>query len=374
MIQLPPIMTTVVRPFLLHLAIVAAAVWLAGKLPAHVPAGFVNPAYSPASPLLDPFIRWDAHWYTYVAAHGYSERSVVFFPVLVLLIRLLAGLGLDHAAAGVLLGNLFALTSFIAMAAAFRKDFPARQAERALLAYAVMPTSFFLNSVYTEPIFLTFALSSIYLVRCRHWWLAGFFAALAALTRNLGVFLFFFAAWEYWLEHRRQKGLSWAILSLALAPAAFIGFMIYNELLLGNPVAFMTSQQSWGREFGWPWDNFLRNLRLMPFIMPNTQAGIALDTFLVLLGLAGLVTATFSRRYPIPPSYLAVAWLWFLIPLFSTSSFLPLYSMSRFLLVVFPIYLVIAQMPADLYYGFIIVNALLLFVCTILFVNWYWVG
>lgn len=366
------LLRSICRPVLLHAAIVASAVLLAAKLPAHIPAGFINPSYP--DPLVAPFIKWDAHWYTFVAAHGYSEKSVVFFPALVFLIRLVAGLGFDHAVAGLLVCNLFAVLSFAAMAAAFRQDFPAPQADRALLAYAVMPTSVFLNSVYTEPLFITFALLSVYFARRHRWWPAGVFAALAALTRNLGVFLFFFLACEYWREYRRERRLTWSLLSLGLAPGSFLAFMAYNAYLVGDPLAFMSSQQAWGRVFGWPWENFLRNLRLMPAILPNTQAGVALDTFLVLLGLAGLAAATFTRDYKIPVSYLVIGWLWFLIPLFSTSSFLPLYSMSRFVLVVFPLYLVIAHMPAALFRGFILVNALLLFFCTILFVNWYWIG
>lgn len=362
------------RPFFLHTVIVLSSAWLAVYLPAHVPAGFVNPNLGPASPLTAAFTKWDAHWYTFIAAQGYDARSVVFFPALVLLIRGVAALGLDYAAAGLVVCNFFAFLSFVVMYAVFSRDFPAWLVERALFVYAVMPTSVFLNSIYTEPLFITFALACVFFARQGGWWPAGVCAALSALTRNLGACLIFALAWEYWHSQRLGGLRRRSALALTLAPFAVLGFMAYNALFFGDPVAFVHSQQAWGREFGWPGDNFARNIEHMTALLPNTQAGIALDTFLALTGFFGLCAATFSRQYAVPVSYLLVGWLWFLIPLFSTSSFLPLYSMSRFLLVVFPLYLVFARMPTAVYACFLVVNALLLSLCTILFVNWYWIG
>lgn len=362
------------RPFFLHSALVLASAWAAAYLPAHIPAGFVNPYLAAAPPLPASFIRWDAHWYTYIAAQGYDDKSVVFFPALIFLIRSVAAPGIDYAAAGLVVCNSFAFFSFVAMYAAFRRDFPPLLVNRALYAYAVMPTSVFLNSIYTEPLFITFALASLFFARREQWWPAGVCAALATLTRNLGVCLFFGLAYEYWFSSRHRTATFRSILALALAPCVLAGFMAYNLLSFGDPLMFVHSQQAWGRSFGWPVDNFVRNLGHMAVLLPNTQAGIALDSFLVLSGFVGLSAATISRRYAIPASYLLVGWLWFLIPLFSTSSFLPLYSMSRFMLVVFPLYLVFAHMPRVLFGCFFVVNTLLLSLCTILFVNWYWIG
>ncbi len=360
------------RPFCLHCAIVLLSTWAAASLPAHSPAGFINDALATPQPALT-FIKWDAHWYTYIAAQGYDEKSVVFFPVLVLLIRAVAAFGLDYGLAGLIVCNLFALLSFVAMHVALSLDFPPRTVSRALYAYAVMPTAVFLNSIYTEPLFIAFSLTCVYFARQGRWWPAGVCAALATLTRNLGVCLVFLLAYEYYARCQLRGRQVRQLLALGLAPSMLVAFMVYNALSFGDPVAFVHSQYAWGRTFGWPGDNFLRNLDHMASLIPNTQAGVALDTFLVLTGLSGLCAATFSRG-SMPVSYLIIGWLWFLIPLFSTSSFLPLYSISRFLLVVFPLYIVFARMPKAMFSCFVFVNALLLSLCTILFVNWYWVG
>jgi hypothetical protein len=360
------------RPFCLHCGIVLLSAWFADSLPAHCPAGFVNHTLTTPLPAV-AFIKWDAHWYTYIAAYGYDGKSVVFFPVLVVLIRAVAALGLDYGTAGLLVCNFFALLSFAAMQAAFSLDFPRQTVCRALYAYSVMPTAVFLNSIYTEPLFLTFALTCIYFARRGNWWMAGVCAALATLTRNLGVCLVVFLAYEYHVRRQSHSSQDRTLLALCFAPAALAGFMAYSAIAFGDSLAFVHSQQAWGRTFGWPGDNFLRNLGHMTALVPNTQAGITLDTFLVLTGFISLSAATISRG-AMPISYLIVGWLWFLIPMFSTSSFLPLYSMSRFLLVVFPLYIVFAWIPRAMFACLMLVNALLFSLCTILFINWYWVG
>ena len=67
--------TGIWRPILLHSAIVLISVWLATSLPAHIPAGFINPYLVDLPPIAAPLIRWDAHWYTYIAAQGYDEKA-----------------------------------------------------------------------------------------------------------------------------------------------------------------------------------------------------------------------------------------------------------------------------------------------------------
>jgi hypothetical protein len=56
---------------LLHIVIVYGAAMIVGDRYLLLPGGFVNPLLSPEPPLVEKFIKWDAHWYTYVAQQGY---------------------------------------------------------------------------------------------------------------------------------------------------------------------------------------------------------------------------------------------------------------------------------------------------------------
>lgn len=363
---------SVAPAFLLHTAVVLAAAALSGLIVPNTIMGFVNPTLTGASPFAEKFMRWDAHWYTYVAENGYSAKSIVFFPAIILLIRGLALTGLSYQAAGLIVCNLFALLSFSVMYRVFRLDLTAGDARRALMAYALMPASLFINSVYTEPLFITFALACVYFTRKGDWWKAGLFAALATLTRNLGICLVFFMLYEYWTRYSsRLKG---SFAALALAPAALLLFMGYNWWLLGDPLAFANAQQDWGRRFGLPWISLYDNLRLISALPFMTVTGPALDLAAFVAGGSGLTLLTFSRRFRPRASYLLIGWLWFLIPLFSTSPFFPLYSLSRFILIIFPLYMLAAGLPRLPRLALFAAGACGLALHTILFINWYFVG
>lgn len=365
---------TVWFAFFIHTLLFFIGYLLADKLPQHPPAGFVDQSLYPMPPSVEKLIRWDAHWYTYVAGHGYDAKSIVFFPMLILLIKLLSYLGIHIALAGLLVCNVFTFFSFWIMDLTFRLDFSAKEVQYSLFAYALMPTSLFLNSIYTEPVFITFSLLCIYFARRKKWWYSGIAGAFAALTRNLGIFLFLFLLYEFFKKSPQLRKSSYNILPLFFLPLALTLFMLYNQYLLGDPLAFINSQQGWGRHFDLPWSNLWANIPLTFSANPNSQPGIALDTLTVISSAIGLFSLTFLPQFKIPTSYLLIGWLWFLIPFISTAPGLPLYSMSRFILPIFPLYLFFGQLPPKLYYCFLFISASLLLLCTSFFINWYWIG
>jgi Gpi18-like mannosyltransferase len=364
---------TVWFSYLIHILIVGAGMLLADYLPKHDPAGFINPFLSLESPITEKLIKWDAHWYTYVAETGYTTQTIVFFPVIIALIRLVAATGVDYAWAGLIVCNLFVFLSFNRFYALFRLDYSEEQTRNALLAYAVMPTSFFMNSVYTEPIFLTLAAQCIYLARKHQWWSSGLFAALATLTRNIGIALFFIMLYEGLRIHSNGGRARLPMLAVFFAPLALVGFICFNYWLTGDAVAFVHSQQLWGRQFSLPWISIWLNFFAIYYAEPFVEPGVVLDSILVILTLIALFLLA-TKRYQIPTSYLIIGWLWFLIPLVSSSPLYPLYSMARFVLIVFPLYLFLAQLPKLYFRCYLLFSTVLMVVCTALFINWYWLG
>ena len=357
-----------------HTLLVLAPLLLTDLVPGREAAGFLNPGAGSAPLFIDKFIKWDAHWYTYIAEHGYSVQNIVFFPVTILLIKAAAGSGVGYVPAGFVVCNLFTLISYYVMAKTFLLDFSAKETQQALLAYATLPTSFFLNSIYTEPVFIVWSLACLYCLRTNKWWLAGFFAALAALTRNLGVLLAVVLAYEFFKLYVSERKWQPSMLAAGLPVLAFGAFCVYNNTLFGDPLAFVHSQQAWGRRFGFPWDNFWNNLGLIQAGVPLTEAGIYLDAVLTALTGIALAAATFVPGYRLPGRYVLLGWLWFLLPLFSTSPIYPLYSMARFVLVILPLYLFLARLPALCFYVLLWLQAAGLVFCTALFINWCWLG
>ena len=361
-------------PFTVHSMIVGLSVLAAMELPERAPAGFVNPMLESTVPFIDKLIKWDAHWYTYTAQYGYDKQNIVFFPVLIVLLRLCGELGLHVGVCGFVLCNLFAFASFHYLYLVFRQDFCERIARRAVWMYAVMPTSFFLNTIYTEPLFLAFSLAALYYLRKNQWRTAGFAAALAAVTRNIGIFLIVAMLYEVIMRRNHGREVAqwrWAFL---LPPAALAGFMVYNYWQVGSAAAFLEGQQAWGRTFAYPWINVWNNVLLIKDHFPEIEPGIVLDLFLVSLCFVAMLLLTGSNRFRIRRSYLLLGWIWFAVPLLSTSPWFPLYSMARFVLVVFPLYIFIAQLPKFLYRSCLAGGAMLLSYCTIAFASWRWIG
>ncbi|MDF2876477.1 MAG: hypothetical protein K0R22_3160 [Sporomusa sp.] len=364
----------VLTAYSLHTGLIAIAFFLTNVFPNRPPAGFINESLVPLGPIIGQLIKWDAHWYTYIAQHGYDAQSVVFFPAIIICMKMLAYLGLSYGMAGLLACNLFAFLSFRIMYLTFKLDFSEKVVHRALIAYSVMPTSFFINSIYTESLFLVFSLSCVYYARQSKWMLAGVYGALSALTRNLGVFLFFYLLYEYKQAKKPQANAPKAIIPLFFPPLALLAYMGFNQYIADNPLAFLHSQHEWGRYFNSPFDNFSNNIGLTLNTNPYIQPGASLDTFMVVLAVAGLSLLSFSANFRSRQTYLLIGWLWLAIPLMSTSAWLPLYSASRFVLIIFPLYLFLAQLRDAWYYSYLAVSAVVLCICAALFMNWHWVG
>lgn len=362
--------------YALHCFIVFGAVLYIDEHMNILPGGFINPHLTANIPVVEKFIRWDAHWYTYIAQQGYDIQSIVFFPVIMFFIRYMAPLlDYNYGLTGFVICNVFSFASFMMLYQVVRLDYSEDTAYRALIAYSVFPTSFYLNSIYTEPIFLTFALACVYFCRTGNWLCAGLFAALAALTRNIGIFLTVFMIFELW-KHRSvgDRRLKSAAVSIAAAPLALCGFMVFNYWLTGDFLAFMHSQKSWGREFTLPWINIWNSAAQIYLTLPSPEPGLILDFILVAFSLGALAVLTLSKDFRMPRSYLALGWIWLTVPLFSAAAWFPLYSMSRFVLVLFPLYLFIAQLPKAIYRIAVSLSAGGLAWYTALFSSWHWVS
>src|SRR5574340_760321 len=187
------------------------------------------PAYSNFTVPL--FARWDSGWYVSIVKDNYAlnpgqNSNVTFLPLYPLSIKLLS------LAFPV---NLFYLGLFVSWAALllamvfFYKllslDLPENQALKILTMLLVYPWSFFLAAVYTESLFLFFAVTSLYLSRKQHWAGAAVLGLAAGLTRISGIFLLPALLLEYFLHYRKlQLRAAWLLL-IPCGPALFAWYL-----------------------------------------------------------------------------------------------------------------------------------------------------
>lgn len=234
---------------------------------------------------------WDTGWYLEVAQQGYdlarrtagatpNQANWAFFPAYPAICRGLAELfGLPVFAAMVLVSNTCFLGALLIVRHGTEAIFGAAAARYTIVLLCFIPGSYVFSSAYPEALFLLLMASTLVLVDQRHWLAAGCVAALATLTRNTGIGLVvYMVATHFRLSLavpsngeslvRRQlpnRGEAWRILgALAMPVAALLGFCLYLLIRVGDPLAFVTVQDGWLRQYVFP---------LLPLLMPWKESG-----------------------------------------------------------------------------------------------------
>ncbi|KKP67609.1 MAG: hypothetical protein UR68_C0008G0011 [Candidatus Roizmanbacteria bacterium GW2011_GWA2_35_19] len=141
---------------------------------------------------LTPLANFDGINYIVIATQQYHQYIQAFFPLYPTLIRLLLPIFKDGLVAGLIVSNV----SFLVGLYVFYKylkltmvNFSRLQSKLIILFILAFPTSFFFGAVYTEGLFFLLLISTLYFLKKESYFLVGFFAILASLTRFVGVFL-----------------------------------------------------------------------------------------------------------------------------------------------------------------------------------------
>jgi Mannosyltransferase (PIG-V) len=341
--------------------------------------GAAEPSDTLSGLLVTPAYRWDAAFYVGIALEGYngvvehtSVAAVVFFPLYPLLIRVVGepidALGLAGAYSFELAGVLVSLAAFmVALYLVHRLtdlELGPRAADNAVALLALFPISFFFSAIYTESLFLAFAVGCVYSARRGWWWRAGVLGALASATRPQGLLLLLPLAIMLWHGPRtegkpvpapqnnsvrvRYRPRPRNAAALLLVPLGLIAFMAYvRETTRYGALAPFKAQELWGREFKGPiiglWDGIKDGADAVRGLMtggPMSGPYSAVRQGLVniaALAFAGIGVAGALRRLPIAYGAYALGGLIFAISYPMRDD--PLRSLPRFVIVLFPIFM-----------------------------------
>lgn len=219
---------------------------------------------------LDIWARWDSSYYLNIVDAGYffhpgEKSTVAFFPLYPLLVDLLNSLLQSPVLAGILVSNFCFLLALGFLYQLTKLELGEAAARRTVFFLCIFPTSFFFSAVYTESIFLLFALASMYFARTKRWGWAGIMGALCASSRIVGVIMWGVMGLE-WLKHhgwqltKIHKKTTWAclwpalrqdwrsLLAISATPLGLLSYMYFLLLNFSDATAFMTVQAAWGRE------------------------------------------------------------------------------------------------------------------------------
>lgn len=296
----------------------------------------VQPA---AAPLLGIWQRFDTNWFLEIAERGYASEdgSTVYLPLYPLLIRVVGTvlLGNDLLAA-LLISNLALVVALYLLYRFTNELFDENTARRALVFLALFPTGFFFFAAYTEALFLALALASLYAGRRNNFGWAAVWGMLAALTRLQGVLIFVPLAYMVWDQVGERKlrltaRTARAFAALLLIPLATAGFLAYANLSL-----LASYEGELHARFVLPWENVWAAVQL---ILAG-GAGIADIANLVATILFGALCVVVWRK--LPRALALYTALMFVAPLFRMTTTQPLVSMTRYVLVLFPAFMLLA--------------------------------
>ncbi len=329
--------------------------------------GFITIPHSErfSNDFFNSFSNWDGGHYIGIAKFGYSEKfQYAFFPLYPLLIRAVSQITHNFLASSLLI-NLTA--TFLGMNILYKLitiEFDKKIAQKAILLVLFFPTSFYFIASYSEGLFFFLAVAAFYFFRRNKLLLATIFASLCGVTRLAGLAVIFALLIEIGLTRRFNRK-NWFLL------LSFLGFIIYCWFLFqkeGDPFYFLVAETHWQRTLVLPvlgfWDTLI-NLVKPGFISANLIS--FLDLMFTILGL-GLTIRAF--RF-LSPAYIFYSLFSLLLPLLTPS----LSSMPRFLLVIFPLFILIAKVKNQyLIFAYQTISLMILSIFTMLFINGYWVS
>ncbi len=336
---------------------------------------FVLKDFSPQS--MDLYTLWQSwhHWDTgnflVVAVHGYVvPHQTAFFPLYPLLERCLMVITRNPFTAGLLISDVAGLLMLTVLYRLVEEDFDAERASRTVLYLSVFPTAFFLAAAYNESLFICLALFSFYYMRHGNWWLAGLFGFLASLTRSAGILLLVPFCYEYLYQHRfNLKAIRLDVIASLGMPAGIAAFAIYCYFQFHDLFASLHAQAYWHPRMHIPGEGMVLSLRLITHssgLLSFQAIHNLLDLVPDLFALA-LIILSFVGPWKLPRNlwayslYAAALYLFF--QLYPTIGIFPLLSVARYLLEVFPAFIILASLGKNrtLHMSYLMVSGATLF-------------
>ncbi len=339
--------------------------------------------------IIGSWMRWDGRWYVLIAEQGYQNEALAAFypvyPAVIWAFTSLFTLGIKNPALvglfGIIISSISTLAAGIILYKLFSLDYQTKVSRLSVFYLLIFPTSFFLFAVYTESLFLALAAGSFYLARKDFWFWSILAASAAVLTKNQGILLVFALAVEYgygkkWRIEKLAKHLHYFLLPALL----FLVWCLFNYIRFGNPIQFLISNQKyWERYFAWPWQTLVTAVEsVFSDDSANLINTIALEIpvtllFIFLAGFGLWLVKKGRFRF----SY----WVYFILCLLQPLSLPraegPLYALPRYLIIIFPAFVLlalVAQRYRIAHYLYVFLCLPILFLETILFNLAFWVA
>lgn len=315
---------------------------------------------------LSDLANWDGRHFLEIAQRGYTDKiQYAFFPLFPFLVNLISRvLNVDYIISGILI-NFLSSFGIIYTFLRLLKEYREKHVLIAMVYFLIFPTSFYLITIYSESLFLFCALSAFLFAKKKKYFWAGIFVSLAAATRITGIAVILGLLADVFLSKTKTRD---KIAVILLAPLGLILYCVFLYLQTGNPFYFLTSEINWGRTLTLPGTNIWETLRYISYfgLKPESYT-ILSDLLFAIFGIGMGIRALRFLKAPLKVYTICAL----ILPL-ATGLLL---SIPRFLVVLFPMFILIAKVNKRVFHiSYVIISLVLLFLYFNFFLRNIWVS
>jgi len=277
--------------------------------------------------LVWPWERFDTLWYLHIVANGYDRPdSVVFFPLYPELIKIFSYV-MPPMFSALSISTIAAFFLFWGLQELLRPDCGEDMARQVVVFCALWPASFIFFAGYPESLLLALIIWSLRMAQLNRWAAATVLAVAATWTKAVGLVVI---VPLMTIALRRKRTMAAPV---SLVAVAFLGCIRYLQNVAGqSPNA--AYREFWRTSIAAPWST----IHVAASTLIHAPNPILISNWLCLLVLCLLVAMSKARIEYLLYSATAVAMI------LCKQTVPPLQSMIRYSLIVFPVFVGLAQL------------------------------
>ncbi len=293
---------------------------------------------------LEIWNRWDASRHTRVEEVGYTNfgefrADLTIFPLYPWLVSAANWVTGDTQINAFFISGIALVAVCVLLYKLAQMDESEPVARNSIWFLLIFPTAYFFHINYTESVFLAVTLASFYAARKGHWKLAGLFGVLSSMGRVNGLLLMPALMVEAFEEYRQTRRWSWNWLAILATPLGFGVYLFINLHVTGNAFAFMEiAREKFYKALAPPWTGLMNSYTRMSWD-DNVSSVMMIsiqELVFVAIGFGAIVLCAWRLRWSYTV-WMAGNWL-----LFISVGFIV--SVPRYTLILFPIYIIFAQL------------------------------
>jgi len=231
-------------------------------------ASGLHPISSTTVPAGTPYIiqhtyRWDSQWYAGISSNNWyktNANSPAFYPLFPLIIHATTYVTGNNVVIAAFVVNFIATGIAFCFLGLIVLEFTKNTslALRSVLFFAAFPAAFYMHVMYSEAIFCALGFAAFYYALRRRWLICCLLLALSIVTRLPGA-LFALACFIEYLRsvNYSYKKVGLNILYFAITPLGFLAYAYYLYKLYGSPL-YMFKAYHVGNI--WSYENFRLNI------------------------------------------------------------------------------------------------------------------